>query len=66
MTSKKITKIAELFTELTYSEIMEIADWFSGWTAIDAEGNNQEKTISSEQMAANVVDWACQNKTAKE
>jgi hypothetical protein len=56
--SERIRKIAKMVQALTYDEMIEIAEWFSGWTAIDENGKDQEKTIDQNTMAANLSDWA--------
>lgn len=50
--------IASLFKKLTYDEMMDVAERFSGWTGIDEDGNAISPTIDSSTMAANLSDWA--------
>lgn len=56
--SERIKTIAKVIQTLTYGEMMEISEYFSGWTSIDKNGRDQEKTIDSSEMASNLWDWA--------
>ena len=56
--SMRIKKLAKIIQTLTYDEMMEIAMCFSDWTAVDENGEDQEKTINQDTMAANLADWA--------
>ena len=53
-----LMKIARAIKALTYDEMMEMADWFSEWTGIGEDGEMIDRTISRDQMAANISDWA--------
>ena len=54
-----INKIANIIKFMTYDEVMEMADWFSGWTIFDIDGNEMSgPSISREGMASNLSDWA--------
>lgn len=67
----KIEKIAILLKDLTYSEMMEISEYFSLWTRNDLYTDEEfEKfkddegilcLIDSNQMATNLNDWAENN-----
>ena len=51
-------KVAKAIKDLTYDETMEMAEWFSHWTAIDDNGEDMLPTINRDTMAANLSDWA--------
>lgn len=50
----RVLRIARLVKELTYDEMMDVADAFSDWT-LDDGGNH---AISSHEMASNLAGWA--------
>lgn len=56
--SLAILGLAKKIKDLKYDEMIEVAGWFSDWTAIDGKGNDQIPTIDRETMAANLSDWA--------
>jgi hypothetical protein len=64
-----IHKIAKLVKQLTYDEMMQVADWFTHWTQYpdylpDDKTNPADldyPLISRETMASNLSDWADQN-----
>lgn len=52
-------RIAQLFKELTYDEMVEIAQRFSDWTGYDEDGDRQDEfVIASPEMCSNLSEWA--------
>lgn len=54
----RIETIAKLFKELTYVEMMEVAKWFAEWTSLNSDGEEVEQSITTEDMAERLDDWA--------
>jgi hypothetical protein len=59
--STNIEALAETIKALSYDEMMEVADYWSQWTAVDADGNEIDPTVSKETMASCLSDWAEEN-----
>lgn len=60
-----MVKLAELLKSLSYEDMMYLANWASGWTIYDADGDplcdGEDPLLGAQSMATNFADFADQH-----